>query len=158
MLIFSLCSTSDDRPCDLSDQSQLKCEKRPTNSSKSEILIFGLHSTFDDLPSDKSLPKFKKRPPKSSQNEMLVFLDYVQILIIGWMIQVMKVDWNAKKGPLSHWKMKCSFLDYVPLLRIGLVIWAMKVDWNAKKGPVSHQKMKVIEKFNQNVIKWKNWI
>ena len=41
------------------------------------MLIFGLHSTSDDRPSnpsDKSQPKCKKkRPPKSSKNEMLVF-------------------------------------------------------------------------------------
>ena len=43
----------------------------------------------------------KKRPPKSSKNEMLV-LDYVQLLMIGWVIWVMKVDWAVKKGPLSH--------------------------------------------------------
>ena len=29
MLSFGLCSTSDDRPSDLSDKSQLKCEKGP---------------------------------------------------------------------------------------------------------------------------------
>ena len=40
---------------------------------------------------------------------------------------------KCQKGPLSHWKMKCSFLDYVQLLLIGQVIWAMKVHWNAKK-------------------------
>ena len=40
------------------------------------MLIFGLHSTSDDQPSDlskESQPKCKKRPPKSSENEMLIF-------------------------------------------------------------------------------------
>ena len=40
------------------------------------MLIFGLHSTFDDQlsdPSDESQPKCAKRPPKSSKNEMLIF-------------------------------------------------------------------------------------
>ena len=54
MLIFGLHSTSDDRLSDLSDESQLKCEKRPPKSSKNEILIFILCSTSDDQPSDLS--------------------------------------------------------------------------------------------------------
>ena len=40
------------------------------------------------------------------------FLDYIQMLMIGQVIQVMKVDQNVKKGPLIHKKkMKCPFLD-----------------------------------------------
>ena len=65
MLIFGLCSTSDDRLGDPNNESQLKCEKRPPKSSKNEMLIFGLHSTSGDWPSDpsnKSQPKFNKRP------------------------------------------------------------------------------------------------
>ena len=76
MLIFGLCSTSDDRPSNVSNESRLKCKKRPPKSSKNEMLIFGLRSTSDDWPSnlsDKSLPKCKERPPKSLKNEMLVF-------------------------------------------------------------------------------------
>ena len=37
------------------------------------------------------------------------------------------------KGPLSHWKIKCSFLDYIQLLMIGQVIWAKNINQNAKK-------------------------
>ena len=50
-----------------------------------------------------------------------------------------------EKGPLSHWKIKCSFLDYFQLLMIGQVIWAKNVNQNAnknKKGPLSHWKIK----------------
>ena len=54
MLIFELCSTSDDQLSDPNDESQLKCEKRPPKSSKNEMLIFGLHSTSDDWPSNPS--------------------------------------------------------------------------------------------------------
>ena len=50
--------------------------------------------------------------------------------------------WNQKKGPLSHWKMKCSFLDYVQFLMIGWAIQVMNVNQNAKKGPPCHQKIK----------------
>ena len=42
MLIFGLCSTSDDWPSDLSDESQVKWEKRSPKPSKYEMLIFGL--------------------------------------------------------------------------------------------------------------------
>ena len=38
-----------------------------------------------------------------------------------------------KKGPLSHWKIKCSFLDSVQLLMIGQAIWVTNIDRNAKK-------------------------
>ena len=54
MLIFGLHSTADDWLSDPSDESQLKCKKRPPKSSKNEMLIFGLHSTSDDWPSDQS--------------------------------------------------------------------------------------------------------
>ena len=54
MLVFGLCSTSDDWSSYLSDKSQPKCEKMATKSSKSEMLIFGLHITSDDWPSNLS--------------------------------------------------------------------------------------------------------
>ena len=82
--------------------------------------------------------KMQKRP-LSHQKMKCSFLDYVQLLMIGWGILATKVNQNAKKGPLSHQKIKCSFLDYVQLLMIGWVIWVMKVNQNAKKGPLSHQ-------------------
>ena len=61
----------------MSDESQLKCEKRPTKSSRNEMLIFGLCSTSDDHPNnlnDESQLKCKtKWPPKLSKNEMCIF-------------------------------------------------------------------------------------
>ena len=56
------------------------------------------------------------------------FLYYIQLLMIGQVIQATKYDQNAKKGPLSHQKMKCSFLDYIQILMIGQAIRAMKVN------------------------------
>ena len=52
--------------------------KRPPKSSKNKMFIFGLHSTFDDQPSDPSKKcwlkcKNTKKPPKSSKNKMFVF-------------------------------------------------------------------------------------
>ena len=54
-------------------------------------------------------------------------------MMIGRVIQATKDDQNAKTGPLSHQKMKCSFLDYVQLLMTDQAIQVMKVDQNAKK-------------------------
>ena len=101
MLIFGLCATSDDRPSDLSNESWPKCKKRPAKSSKNEMLIFGLHSTSDDWPSDlsnESQPKCKKGS-LSHQKMKCSFLDYIQLLMIGQVILVKKVDQNAKKAP-----------------------------------------------------------
>ena len=60
MLSFGLCSTSDDQLSDLSNESQLKCEKRPPKSLKNEMLIFGLCSTSDDRLSNQMPPQQKK--------------------------------------------------------------------------------------------------
>ena len=82
MLVFGLCSTSDDRP---SDQKSTKMHKKPPKSSKNEMLIFGLHPTSDDrpsFPSNESQPKCKKGPP-SHQKMKCSFLDYIQLLMIG---------------------------------------------------------------------------
>ena len=112
MLVFGLCSTSDDRldwsmdlnpihhpspakrkkKCSFLDYVQLlisvglvkglKPHLPPLSSQKNEMLIFGLHSTSDGWP--------------------------------GWLM-----DWN----PIHHLspakKMKCSFLDYIQLLMVG---------------------------------------
>ena len=106
-------------------------EKTP-KSSKNEMLIFGLCSTYGDQPSDESELKCKKGPLRHQKMKCL-FLDYLQLLMIIQVIWVAKVDQNAIKGPLSHQKMKCLFLDHIQLLMIGWVVWATKVDQNAKK-------------------------
>ena len=84
------------------------------------MLIFGLHSTSDDWPSDlskESQPKCKKGPLSHKKMKCSV-LDYVQFLMIGQVIRATKVIQTAEKGPLSHQKMKCSFLNYIQLLMI----------------------------------------
>ena len=61
----------------------------------------------------------KPHPPLlSSQKIKCLFLDYVQLLMIGWAGQ-----WTQTPSttPLQPKKLKCSFLDYVQLLMIG---WA----------------------------------
>ena len=76
-------------------------KKGPLSYQKIEMLVFGLCSTSDDWPSDpsnKCWPKCK-RAPLSHQIMKYSFLDYVQLLMIGQAIQVMKVDQNVTKGP-----------------------------------------------------------
>ena len=75
-----------------------------------------------------------KRPPKSSKNKMFVFI----MFNFWWLAEQSEQKMLTKmqkneKGPLSHWKIKCSFLDYIQLLMIGRVIWAKNVDQNTKK-------------------------
>ena len=119
-----------------------KKQKRPPKSSKNQMFISGLCSTSDDRPNDlkkKCQPKCKKtKGPLSHWKIKCSFLDYIQLLMIGWAIWVKNVNQNAKKqknekGPLSHRKIKCSFLDYVQLLMIGQAIWAKNIDRNTKK-------------------------
>ena len=85
MFVFGLCSNSDDRSSDLSDERRPQCKKRPPKSLKNEMFIFGLRSISDDQPgdlSDKCQPKCEKGP-LSHQKLKCSFLDYVQFLMIG---------------------------------------------------------------------------
>ena len=125
-------------------QKSSEMQKRPPKSSKNEMLSFGLRSTSDDQPSDLSDKNWQKceKSPLSHHKMKCSFLDYVQLLMIGWAIRAMKVEQNVTKGPLNHRTMKCSFLDYIQILLIGCAIQATKVNWNAEKGPL------IIEKWN----------
>ena len=76
MFVFGLCSTSDDRPSNLSSLSskKIKCwPKCPTIQAKNE------------------------KGPLSHQKIKCLFLDYIQLLMIGRAIQAKNVDRNAKK-------------------------------------------------------------
>ena len=85
----------------------------PLSSQNNEMLIFGLRSTYDDQPgwSMDSNPICHLSPAKKMKCS---FLDYVQLLMISQVIPATNGDWNAKKGPLSYQKMKCSFSDGLP--------------------------------------------
>ena len=79
MLIFGLCSTSDDQLSNLSNESCLKCEKMATKLSKNEMLISALCLTSDDQLSnlsDESCLKCKIWPP-NCQKMKCSFLHYV---------------------------------------------------------------------------------
>ena len=76
--------------------------RRPPRSLKNKMFIFGLCSTSDAWPSDlnkKRWPKCKKNEngPLSHQKIKCSFLDYVQLLMIGWAIRAKNVDRNTKK-------------------------------------------------------------
>ena len=110
-------------------------KKRPPNSLKNKMLIFGCSISDDWLSnlSDERRPKCKKRKkgPWCHRKLKWSFLDYVQLLMIG---QVINKSWlKCKKKPLSHQKMECLVLDYIQLLMISRAIWARNVNWNAKK-------------------------
>ena len=89
-----------------------------------------------------------KRPPKSSKNKMFVFGlhstsdDRPSNLSKKMLTKTQKNE----KGPLGHWKIKCSFLDYVQLLMIGRVAeWSEQITLTKteknEKGPLSHRKI-----------------
>ena len=109
----------------------------PLSSQKNKMLVFGLYSTSDDRPSKNCQPKCKKkqkRPPKLSKIKCS-FLDYVQLLMISWVIWAKNVDRNAKKLKRPPKTMEnqiftfglCSTSDDRPS------DWSKNVDWNAKK-------------------------
>ena len=115
-----------------------KKQKRAPKSSKNQMFIFGLCSTSDDRPSNLSIKRWpkctkNKKGPQSHWKIKCSFLDYIQLLMIGQTIWAKNADRNIKKGPLSYQKIKCSFLDYVQLLMIDWVIQAKNIDWNAKQ-------------------------
>ena len=127
----------------------LKPHLPPLSSQKNEMLIFGLHSTSDDQLgwSMDSNPICHPSPAKTMKCS---FLDYVQLLIVGWAGQWTQTPsttclqprnemlifelhstsddrqgWSMDSNPICHLspakKMKCLFLDYVQLLMIGQV-------------------------------------
>ena len=86
----------------------------PLSSQKNKMLIFGLRSTSGDWPGwlMDSNPIHHPSPAKKIKCS---FLDYVQLLIVGWLVDGLE----PHLPPLSSQKIKCSFLDYIQLLVIG---------------------------------------
>ena len=84
-------------------------------SQKNEMLLFGFHSTSDDW-RGWSMDSNPICHPSPAIEMKCLFLDYVQLLMIGWAGR-----WTQTPSPAKI--MKCSFLDYVQLLMIG---WAGK--------------------------------
>ena len=134
MFNFGLCSTSDDWPRDLNKKHWPKCkknEKGPLSHWKIkcsfldyiQLLMIGWVISTENI--DQNAKKWK-RPPKSSKNKMFMF--GLCSTSDDWPSDLNKKHWpkckKNEKGPLSHWKIKCSFLDYIQLLMIGRAIRA----------------------------------
>ena len=117
-----------------------KKQKRPHKSSKKkcsildyiQLLMIGWVISTENI--DRNAKKWK-RPPKSSKKKMFMF--GLCSTSDDWPSDLNKKHWpkckKNEKGPLSHWKIKCSFLDYIQLLMIGRAIRAKNVDRNTKK-------------------------
>ena len=111
MLIFGLCSTSDDRPGWSMDSNPIH---HPSSAKKikcsfldyAQLLMIGQASRWTQTPS---------AIPLQPKNEMFIFgLCSTSHDQPGW-----SMDSNPVCHPSSAKKMKCSFLDYVQLLMIG---------------------------------------
>ena len=143
MLIFGLHLTSDDWLGWSLDSNPIHLL---SEAKQNEVLIFGLRLTSDDQPGW----LMNLNPiclPSPAKKMKCSFLDYVQLLMIGWAGQwtrtpsatcLQPIKWNAyfwitfnfwslaglvdglkpHLPPLSRHKMKCSFLHYVKLLMI----------------------------------------
>ena len=145
MLIFGLCSTSDDWPGWSMDSNPstillqpkkwnahfwimfnfwwlaglvnaLETHPAPLSSQKNEMLVFGLLSISGDQPGW-SIDSNPINHPSPTKKMKCSFLVYVQLLMIGRAGQWTQTDPHLQ--PLSRQKMKCSFLDYIQLLMIG---------------------------------------
>ena len=144
MLIFGLHLTSDDRPGRLMDSNPVH---HPSPVKKNKMLAFGLCLTSDDW-LGWSMDLNPICHPSPAKKIKCSFLDYVQLLMIGWagrwtwttsatlssQINKMlvfglhstsddRLGWSIDSNPIRHpshaRKIKCSFLDYVKLLMIG---------------------------------------
>ena len=211
MLIFWSCSTSDDRLgwlmdsnpiLHLSPAKEMKCSflyyiqllmlarlvdglkphPPPLSTQKNEMLIFGLHSTSDDWPGW-SMDWNSLCHLSQAKNMKCYFLDYVQLLMIGWAGQWTQTpsstplqpkkwnahffitfnmwcwpDWSMDLNLIQHSspakEMKCSFLHYVQLLMIG---WAGR--WTQTPYSTSLQPKKWNAHFciTFNIWCWPDW-
>ena len=71
--------------------------KKPPKSSKNKIFVCQLHSTSDDWLSNLTKTQKNEKGPLSHRKIKCSFLDYIQLLIIGWAIRAKNVDQNTKK-------------------------------------------------------------
>ena len=120
MFDFGLCSTSDDWPSNPAKNvnQTIKNEKGLLSHQQIKCLFW---ITFNFWWSAKRSKQKNVNRKAKNQKGLLShskikcsFLDYVQLLMIGWVIWVMNGDWNAKKRPPKSSKIKCSFSDCLP--------------------------------------------
>ena len=108
ILIFGLCSTSDDWPRKKTMTKMQKNEKGPLSHWKIKCLFFNyinfwwLAEQSEQKKDDQDAKKWK-RPPKSLKNKMFVFQLH-QLLMIGqaiWVKMLTKTQKNEKRPPKS---------------------------------------------------------
>ena len=134
MLNLWLCSTSDDQPgwlmdsnpiCHPSPAKKMKClfldyihfwwlaglvnglepHPPPLSSQKNEMLVFGLHSTSDDQ-LGWSMDSNPIGYPSPTKILKCSFLDYIQLLMIGW---AGRWTWTPSATPLQPQKLNAHF-------------------------------------------------
>ena len=124
-------------------------QKRPPKSSKNQMFILDyvqllmISWVIWARNVDWNAKKWK-RPPKSSKNKMLIF--GLHSTSDDWPSNPSKKGQlkcrKNKKGPLSHWKIKCLFLDYIQLLMISRAIQIKNVNRNYKKPRMPSKSLK----------------
>ena len=114
MLIFRLCSTSDDRSSWSMDLNPV-CHL--SSSQKNKMLTFGLHSTSDDrLGWSMDLnPICHPSPAKKKKAHFWITFNF-------WWSAGLVDGLESCMSRLSSQKIKCSILDYVQLLMIGRTV------------------------------------
>ena len=110
-------------------------------SQKNEMLIFGFRSTSDDW-TGWSMDSNPICDPSPAIKMKCLFLDYVQLLMIGWAGQ-----WTQAPSPAKI--MKCSFLDYIQLLMIGWAGW-----WTQTPSPAKIMKCSFLDYVQHLMISW----
>ena len=115
ILVFGLCSTSDDQPGWLKDSNPI-CH--PSLSQKNEMLIFGLHSTSDDWlgwSMDGRASQWTQTPSTTPLQPKIWNACFWIKFKFWWSVGLVICHPSPAK------KMKCSFLDYVQCLMISWV-------------------------------------
>ena len=134
MLVFGLCSTSDDWRGWSMDSNPI-CYPSPAKKWNAHFWI-----TFNFGWSTRLVDGLKPHPPplSSQKNAMLIF--GLRSTSYDW------PGWSMDSNPICHpsptKKMKCSFLDYVQLLMIGQA--GRRTPTCTHLQPLSNQKMKCL--------------
>ena len=115
MLLFGLCSTSDDQPGWLMDSNAIHHPSLPKKMKSSFLYYIKLLMI--------SRAGWWTRTPSASPLQPKKWNAHFCITINFWFMP----DWSMDSNPIHHPsptnKMKCSFLDYAQLLMIGRVGW-----------------------------------
>ena len=179
ILIFGLCSTSDDQPGWSMDSNPI-CQPSPANKMKCsyfhyvQLLMISQAGQWTQNPSATPLQPIKWNasfwivftsddqpgwlmdsnpichPSPAKKNEMLIFgLCSTSDDWPGWLM-----DSNPMHHPSPPRKMKCSFLDYVQLLMIG---WAARLTWTPSTTPLPPKTWNACLCITFNIWCWPDW-